>query len=122
MGLCGGLSDLWILNRPNTAPGWKMRTENVLQSLNTRNLNPGVVNITHTEVDPSMGGQGIAGKITEHVANLLRADGRKAELSCSYAIKWFQKHPEYSDVLADSEKEAEKAKNLVGPACGIKRP
>ena len=83
---------------------------------------PGVVNITHTEVDPSMGGQGIAGKITEHVANLLREDGRKAELSCSYAIKWFQKHPEYADVLAYPEKEAEKAKNLGGPACGIKRP
>lgn len=82
---------------------------------------PGIVEITHTEVDPSLGGQGIAGKMTEHVANLLRADGRKAELTCSYAIKWFQKRPEYKDVLSDPEKEAEKAKNLGGPACGIKR-
>lgn len=85
-------------------------------------VKPGIVNLTHTEVDPSMSGQGIAGKITEHVANLLREDGRKAELSCSYAIKWFQKHPEYADVLADPEAEAEKIKNLGGPACGIKRP
>jgi len=84
-------------------------------------VRPGVVNITHTEVDPSMGGQGIAGKMTEHVANLLRTDGRKAELTCSYAIKWFQKHPEYADVLADPEAEAEKAMNLGGLACGIKR-
>ena len=84
-------------------------------------LRPGIVEITHTEVDPSMSGQGIAGKITEHVANLLREDGRKAELSCSYAIKWFQKHPEYADVLADPEAEAEKAMNLGGPALSLKK-
>ena len=28
-------------------------------------IRPGVVNILHTEVDPSYGGQGIAGKITQ---------------------------------------------------------
>ena len=27
-------------------------------------VRPGVVNLVHTEVDPSLGGQGIAGKIT----------------------------------------------------------
>ncbi len=43
-------------------------------------VKPGVVNLVHTEVDPSMSGQGIAGKITEHVANLLREDGRKAKV------------------------------------------
>ncbi|SFR81292.1 GNAT family N-acetyltransferase [[Clostridium] aminophilum] len=82
-------------------------------------IRPGVVNLVHTEVDPSLGGQGIAGRITEHVANLLREDGRKAELSCSYSIKWFQKHPEYSDLLVNPEQEAEKASALAGPACGI---
>ena len=82
---------------------------------------PGIVSFAHTEVDPSMSGKGLAGKLTEYVANKLREDGHKAELSCSYAIKWFQKHPEYADVLADPEAEAEKAMNLGGLACGIKR-
>lgn len=82
----------------------------------------GVVNFAHTEVDPSLGGQGIAGKITEAAAKRLREKGLKAELSCSYSIRWFAKHPEYSDVLADPDKEAAKAAALAGPACGIKRP
>ena len=56
-------------------------------------VRPGVVNIVHTEVDPSLGGQGIAGKITQAVAEELREKGLKAELSCSYAIRWFAKHP-----------------------------
>ena len=79
-----------------------------------------VVRLTHTEVDPSLGGQGIAGKITQFVADKLRSEGQKAELSCSYAVKWFAKHPEYADILADPKAEAEKAAILAGPACGIR--
>ena len=95
-------------------------------------VRPGVVNLVHTEVDPSLGGQGIAGKITQAVADSLRekglkaADslrekGLKAELSCSYSIKWFAKHPEYADVLADPDMEKQKAEMLAGPACGLRR-
>ena len=61
-------------------------------------VRPGVVNLVHTEVDPSMGGQGIAGKITEFVAQKLRGEGVKAELSCSYSIRWFSKPPGYADI------------------------
>ena len=84
-------------------------------------VRPGVVNLMHTEVDPSLGGQGIAGKITPAVADSLRDQGLKAELSCSYSIKWFSKHPEYADVLADPELEKQKADALAGPACGLRR-
>ena len=84
-------------------------------------VRPGVVNLMHTEVDPSLGGQGIAGKITQAVADDLREKGLKAELSCSYSIKWFSKHPEYADVLADPELEKQKADALAGPACGLRR-
>ena len=82
-------------------------------------VRPGVVNLAHTEVDPSLSGQGIAGRITETVAKQLRAGGTKAELSCSYSIRWFAQHPEYADVLADPEEEARKAEKLAGPACGL---
>lgn len=83
-------------------------------------VSEGVVNIAHTEVDPSMGGQGIAGKITKAAAEHLRQEGLKAVLTCSYAIKWFAGHPEYADVLADPEAEEKKAAALAGPACGIR--
>lgn len=84
-------------------------------------IRPGVVNLIHTEVDPSQKGQGIAGRLTQNVADRLRAEGLKAELSCSYSIRWFSKHPEYADVLEDPEEEAKKAAALAGPACGIRR-
>ncbi len=79
------------------------------------------VDITHTFVDGSLTGQGIAGKMTEALAEELRKQGKQAVLSCSYSSKWFAMHREYEDVLKDPEKEYEKAEMLAGPACGIKR-
>ncbi len=57
------------------------------------------VDINHTFVDDSLRGQGVAGKLLELAAKELRATGRKAFLSCSYAVKWFEKHPEETDLL-----------------------
>ncbi len=84
-------------------------------------VRPGVVNIVHTEVDKCLEGQGIAGKLTQAAADEIRRTGRKAELSCSYAIKWFAKHEDMQDLLDDPEEEAKKAALLAGPACGINR-
>ena len=57
------------------------------------------VNITHTFVDDSLRGQGVAGALMEAVAGQLRCEGKTAKLTCSYAAQWFQKHPEYGDVV-----------------------
>ncbi len=84
-------------------------------------VRPGVVNYEHTIVEDAYSGRGIAGELTKAAADQLRKDGIKAELSCSYSIKWFAKHPEYADVLSDPEAETQKAQTLAGPACGISR-
>lgn len=59
----------------------------------------GVVEITSTRVDASLAGQGVAGQLLTTLAETLRSDGRKAIPTCSYAVKWFSKHPEYEDLL-----------------------
>ena len=112
-----------IMNfKTNAAKTWlEDDTGKQIALLEHPEVRPGVVCMVHTEVDPSLGGQGIAGKITKAVADNLRAEGRKAELTCSYSIRWFSKHPEYEDVLVDPQMEKRKAEELAGPACGIKR-
>lgn len=57
------------------------------------------VNIDHTFVNDVLRGQGVAGTLMEQTVEVLRADGRKAIATCSYAKKWFEKHPEAKDVL-----------------------
>ncbi len=60
----------------------------------------GVVEINHTFVDGSLRGQGIAGQLLERAADEIERSGRRAHPTCSYAVRWFEKHPERSDLLA----------------------
>ena len=57
--------------------------------------------ITHTEVDPAYGGQGIARRLIEEVIAAARRDGAKIVPLCSYADKMMRRTDEYADVLAD---------------------
>lgn len=57
------------------------------------------VNINRTFVDPSLRGQGVAGKLMEAVVQVLQEKNQKAKPTCSYAVKWFEKHPQYAHLL-----------------------
>ena len=63
-------------------------------------VRPGVADLDHTFVDPSLRGQGAAAKLVEAAAAQLRRRGMKAVLTCSYTKKWFSDHPEQGDLLA----------------------
>lgn len=55
--------------------------------------------IDHTFVDPSLRGQGVAGKLMQATAEHIRSLGLKVQPVCSYAVKWFSEHSEYQDLL-----------------------
>lgn len=57
------------------------------------------VDINHTFVDESLRGQGMAGKLMEAAVNQIQSQGKKAVPTCSYAVKWFVKHPEYNKLV-----------------------
>lgn len=64
----------------------------------------GVANVIHTVVDKSLRGQGIAGKLLTALVEKMEKEGRKIELTCSYAIDWFEKNKGHENVLADTKK------------------
>ncbi len=57
------------------------------------------VEVDHTFVDVSLRGQGIAGKLMIELADELKKRGLKAVPTCSYAVHWFEKHPEQAHLL-----------------------
>jgi predicted GNAT family acetyltransferase len=63
-------------------------------------VSEGVVNLDHTFVDPSLRGQGVAGKLMEAAVVYFRSNDLKVKPTCSYAVKWFSEHPECEDVLS----------------------
>lgn len=63
-------------------------------------LSGNTMTITHTGVPASLGGRGIAGELTRHALGAARELGWKVIPACSYAAAYFEKHPEYRDLLA----------------------
>lgn len=57
------------------------------------------VEIMHTFVDDSLRGQGVAAKLMQAAADTVRKQGKKARLTCSYAVKWFEKNSEQQDLI-----------------------
>lgn len=78
----------------------------------------GVVQVTGTFVNPKLRGQGVAGALMEALTDYLRQNSLKAELYCSYAIRWYASHPGSRDVLADPEEELAKAEQLKNEQAG----
>lgn len=61
-------------------------------------ITDGVAEINHTFVDGSLRGQGIAGELVRRAAEHLTENGYKIHPTCSYAVKWFEKHKEFETV------------------------
>lgn len=75
--------------------GW-----NVLAEVTFPQVEPGIVEIDHTFVDESLRGQGIAGELLARAVASIAASGLYARPTCSYAVSWFERHPQHADLLA----------------------
>lgn len=72
---------------------------NVLAEVTFINVSDNVININHTFVDESLRGQQIASKLLDRLVTRMTEEDKKIIPSCSYAISWFNKHPEYNNLL-----------------------
>lgn len=62
----------------------------------------GEVDIDHTYVNPSLRGQGVAGKMMEVVAEYLKENKLKAVATCPYANTWIKRNKDsYSAVVSE---------------------
>ena len=57
------------------------------------------VMINRTMVDDSLRGQGVAAKLAEMAYHEIKSRDKKAVVTCSYAVKWFDQNQEYQDIL-----------------------
>ena len=71
----------------------------VLAEITFIKVSKNTIEINHTFVDKSLRGQGIANILMEKVVDYMEENNLKCILTCSYAIKWFEKHPESKKLL-----------------------
>jgi hypothetical protein len=65
-------------------------------------LEDGRMRITHTLVDPSLRGQGVAGELARAAFDYARDHGLRVFAQCEYARAWAGRHHEYSDLLDEA--------------------
>jgi uncharacterized protein len=65
-------------------------------------LSGSVMTITHTRVPDPVAGRGIAAALMEAALAHARASGWRVVPRCSYAVRYLQRHPEWSDVVAEA--------------------
>ncbi len=57
-----------------------------------------MADINHTFVDESLRGQGVAGRCSGPLRTRF-GPGNRRSFTCSYAVTWFEKHPEEQDLV-----------------------
>ena len=57
-------------------------------------VQPGVMTIVHTEVDPALEGRGVAGALVRAALDQARANALKVDPVCDYARSYIERHPE----------------------------
>lgn len=59
-----------------------------------------IIDIYHTEVDPSYAGKGIANKLLDEVVDFSKKENKKIYPTCSYVRKKFDEDKTYKDIDA----------------------
>ena len=77
-----------------------VRTPEGEGQLTYREPREGVVDLTHTHVDRSLRGQGVAEALVEAAFAYARERGLRVVPSCSFVKGWVEKNPDQQDVLA----------------------
>lgn len=61
----------------------------------------GKLDIRHTIVPPEIEGRGIAGQLVKFAYDYALKHGLQPIATCSYAVVWLQRHPEYNGVIGE---------------------
>lgn len=61
----------------------------------TYEIYDGCLDVRKTLVPPPLAGQGLAAKLVKCAYDYAQEQGLKCIATCSYAVKWLERHPEY---------------------------
>jgi predicted GNAT family acetyltransferase len=62
------------------------------------------IRFTHTEVDPDSGESGLGSKLVQAALDDVRGKGLRVVPLCSFVRGWIERHPDYSDLVADGQR------------------
>ncbi|UNZ16764.1 GNAT family N-acetyltransferase [Streptomyces sp. 891-h] len=64
---------------------------------------PGVIAVTHTEVEPEYEGRGVGGALSHHILETAQEAGEKVAPICPFFANYIRKHPDYQPLVIEKQ-------------------
>jgi predicted GNAT family acetyltransferase len=78
---------------------YAIRVDGKQVGLSAYRLRGSTITFTHTETDPALRGQGIAGELVRGALDDVRRRGLVVVPRCPFVREWIDDHPEYADLV-----------------------
>ncbi len=83
---------------------FEVRLGDRVVGLASYHIDEGTMTLPHTEVDPSVGGQGIGTTLVAGVLSAARERGLHVLPYCSFVRHYIQQHPETIELVAEEDR------------------
>jgi uncharacterized protein len=87
------------------AERYEIHVDGALAGFAAYRRRPGLIAFTHTEIDGSHEGQGLASTLIRHALDKARSDGLAVLPFCPFVNGYITRHAEYADLVPDGFRE-----------------
>ena len=88
-----------VTDRPNELR-YEIEVDGEVAGFLMYRLEPGVIELVHTDVAPKWEGKGVGGALVKGALDDVRARGLKMRPFCPFVSAYIKRHPEYQDLVA----------------------
>jgi uncharacterized protein len=88
-----------VADRPNELH-YEIEVDGEVAGFLMYRLEPGVIELVHTDVAPKWEGKGVGGALVKGALDDVRARGLKMRPFCPFVRAYIKRHPEYQDLVA----------------------
>lgn len=94
-----GVNKMELIREGNAIIGRNEDGEKVAEITFPPATNENIVIADHTYTDPSLRGQGIAGRLVDKMVEEMDREGKKIKATCPYIVRKFKEHPDKYDFI-----------------------
>ncbi|GAB3356897.1 GNAT family N-acetyltransferase [Modestobacter lapidis] len=95
--------DITVVDVPGRGR-FEIRADDRVVGLASYHVDGDVMTLPHTEIDPSMGGQGLGTTLVRELLSAARSRQLHVLPYCSFIRKYLQDHPEDLDLVAEDDR------------------
>jgi predicted GNAT family acetyltransferase len=88
-----------VTDRPNELR-YEIEVDGEVAGFLMYRVEPGVLELVHTDVDPRWEGKGVGAALVQGVLDDVRARALKVRPYCPFVAAYILRHPEYQDLVA----------------------